>query len=419
MKRHFISLLLAVLPVLVHATVETQVVNGIKYYYDAERMETAVAPYNYSGDIVIPDSVTIDGVTYSVDNIGNYAFRFSDITSITLPNTIVDIGNYAFYCCGITSISIPNSVKTIGDYAFYNCDSLNSVTLGKGVTRIGHYAFFHTGLTDIVVPKSVTFLGLEAFGYYNMETMVVEEGNTMFDSRDSCNAIIRTASNTLVGGCKNTVIPESVTAIDDGAFYVCEALTSITLSDSIEQIGIRSFNGCINLTSIELPKGLKSLGASVFDGCKSLTSLTIPDSVAVIPDMMCNLCEKLETVTLGEGVKSLGRNVFGGCSSLKKIISNAVTPSACDWFTFGTYPQDCILIVPAGSKAAYQNAEGWNMFSQIFESEEEASGISATKSEHQAEANVYGLNGQCLNGQQKGLNIIRMNDGTVRKVMKK
>ena len=119
----------------------------------------------YEGDIVIPENVTFNDVTYSVTSIGEEAFyRCSGLTSITIPNSVTSIGDYAFrYCTGLTSITIPNSVTTIGSSAFSGCTGLTSITIPNSVTSIGDYAFGNcTGLTSIEIPNSVTSIGYEA-----------------------------------------------------------------------------------------------------------------------------------------------------------------------------------------------------------------------------------------------------------------
>ena len=214
-------------------------IDGIHYELDSST-KTASVTYtgsssdsdnSYSGDITIPASVNYSGTTYSVTSIGNEAF----------------LG-----CTGLTSITIPSSVTSIGNWAFCRCSSLTSITIPNSVTSIGNYAFCEcTGLTSIAIPSSVTSISYGAFADCSSLTSIkVEAGNTKYDSRDNCNAIIETASNTLVAGCKTTTIPESVTSIGDEAFYGCTGLTSITIPSSVKSIGDWAFDGCTGLTSI-------------------------------------------------------------------------------------------------------------------------------------------------------------------------
>ena len=237
--------------------------------------------YGYVGNVVIPESVTYNQTVYAVTLIGESAFQYcSGLTNIEISNSVTKIGNYAFSDCkSLTSIDIPNSVTSIGNWVFSRCSELTSVVIGNSVTFIGSFPFLEcSGLTRIVV----------------------KEGNSVYDSRENCNAIIETASNTLILGCKKSIIPNSVTLIGDRAFSDCSELTSIDIPNSVTSIGVAAFYGCSGLTSIEIPNSVTSIGNYAFDGCSDLTSITI-----------------------GSSITSIGYYAFDGCSSLKSVIWNA------------------------------------------------------------------------------------------------
>ena len=140
--------------------------------------------YKYSGDIIIPSSVTYEGTTYSVTTIGEDAFMSClNLTSVIIPNSITAIGNSAFSACGFTTITIPNSVITIGNSAFAGCLGLTSVTIPNSVTAIGEDAFeMCSGLTSVIIPNSVTVIGERAFAACDgLISILVESGNTVYD----------------------------------------------------------------------------------------------------------------------------------------------------------------------------------------------------------------------------------------------
>ena len=287
-------------------------------------------------------NLTAVTIPMSVNNIGHSAFQSCyKLSSITIPEGVTSIGSHTFYnCSNLQSINIPESVKSIGGNVFEGCHSLQSLFIPKnvtyigtnviwgcsslssiivdegnsvfdsrngcnaiietssntliigcnnsvipeGVTTIGDYAFYRCDkLQSLVVPKSVTSIGTYAFfGCSGLTAIEVESENPIFDSRNGCNAIIETSSNTLIIGCNNSVIPEGVTTIGDLAFYQCSGLTSINIPEGVTTIGEETFYDCSGLTSINIPEGVTTIGEGAFSGCSGLTSIIIPESVTFI-----------------------------------------------------------------------------------------------------------------------------------------
>ena len=202
-------------------------------------------PTDYNGGITIPS--TANG--YKVTRVGSWAFSWCDgLTSVNIPETVTSIGSQAFNFTGITEIDFPNSLESIESGAFQGCG----------------------GLTSMFVPKSVTNISNDrwgnAFGGGNISSITVEKGNPVYDSRDNCNAVIKTATNELIIGCKNTVIPKTVTRIGSHAFSgYLGGLTSIVIPAGVTSIGFRAFWDS-NLTEI-LSLIKEPIAVTFDDGC--------------------------------------------------------------------------------------------------------------------------------------------------------
>ena len=319
-----------------------------------------------SKDIVIPakvdyvDDVWQEGSTYTVTAIDNNAtsylnsiFRNSGITGIEFPSTLQTIGSYAFYSCkslteinlsgctsltsigesafnncAITSLDLSGctSLISIGDFAFRSCDSLTGVNLSSctSLTGIGDYAFeYCSGLTSISLPSSLTSIGSNIFwDCAGLESIIVEEGNSVYHSEGNC--LIETDTNTLVTGCKSSVIPSYITSIRDNAFWGCSGLTNIILPSSLTSIGSSVFRGCSGLTSIILPSRLTSIAGSAFQYCSGLESITVEEGNSVYhSEGNCIIETNTNTLVVGckssvipSYITSIGDYAFWGCSGL-------------------------------------------------------------------------------------------------------
>lgn len=330
-------------------------VDDIKY--TAENGVLSVTGYNISsfkgyykwsfqGEARIIDALVFQGRRMMLRSIGKYAFYDTPgVTDVIIPNSVTSIGDYAFSgCTGLTSITIPNGVISIGKLAFLSCDGLTSITIGNGVASIGDGAFY-----DCI----------------RLASIKVDSKNTVYDSRDNCNAIIETKTNKLLFGCSQTKIPKSVTTIGDFSFRNCRNLTSITIPQGVTSIGRCAFYVCNALTSATIPEGVTSIGDGAFQDCSSLTSITIPNSVTSLGGTAFKGCQRLTSVIIGSGIRIIGEYAFDDCSSLKDIFCYAENPPQ----VIGHFKEPLLsrgfLHVPAASKEAYMTSYPWSGFERI------------------------------------------------------
>ena len=382
------------------------------YYANGDHITTYYYGFDKPvGDMVIPSTVTHNDTVYTVTRIDFSAFYdCSDITSVVFPNTLTFIGQRAFLDChGITGeVVIPDSVTIIGVNAFFYCDGITSVVFGSGLQEIRDYSFaqcyalehisklpesltvLDNGAFDrcgllcdsIVIPPLVTTIGERAFAYCQIPSVVISEGvttikrgafsscpigalhvpstlvsispennaygegafhncsrlqsitvdeaNPIYDSRGNCNALIETATNTLLKGCKNTVTPDDIAIIGHNAFLSINELNTITIPNSVERLETSAFAGCNSLTTITLPSNISYIGVGALNCC-GLTSIVSKSSTP--PTAYNSLWE------YGYDNSFMGVN------------------------------RDIPIYIPIGTIDAYSNAPGWDYFNNFIESE--------------------------------------------------
>ena len=346
-------------------------VDGIYYNLNGSDNTAGVTSgTEYSGDIVIPASISVDGVDYSVTAIGVDAFK---------------------YCSGLTSIEMPNSVTSIESASFAYCTSLDSIYIPSQVSEIGSWVFAHCDSLSIII---------------------VAPDNSIFDSRDNCNGIIETNTNTFILGCKTSKIPDSITGIADYAFDDCSLLTTLTIPGSVSYIGSYAFYKCSSLTTLTIESMFPpSVGTAAFNYCNSLITICVPVGAAeaynVAPWNTYNIVEQVEIINpmlvgglyynidvenktaevvaapsdtkysgnivvpasilingIEFAVSSIEQSAFSGCSNLTSITMQRFTPPTAGTGLFESCNKLETIYVYVGASEAY-NVAPWNAYNIV------------------------------------------------------
>ena len=373
-------------------------------------LKSVVLPKNLKtfGDSAFENCSSLSGIVLpdTLESIGNLAFfGCSSLSGIVVPATLTKIGNKAFTGCagvsiadghpkydsrggcnaiidteknelvaGFSTSTIPEGVTKIGSDAFMGSTGLTSIDIPSTVTEIDYDAFKGcTGLKSIFIPKTVTEINRAFTCCPNLESIVVEDGNPNYDSREGCNAIIGKEYNSLEAACKNTIIPASVKSVESDAF-TGSGVTAIFIPKTVTSNNSFSFEGCYDLTSIVVEEGhpkfdsregcnavIKTSDNKLIAGCKTtvipasvteigwnafkdtgITSIVIPETITLVDTSVfanCKFlkeviissplkkidektfenCTALETITLCAGIKKIDETAFKGCTAIKTI----------------------------------------------------------------------------------------------------
>lgn len=346
----------------------------------------------------------IEGIYYNFDDNSKEAEVTRDLGGDFL------IGSYS------GSLTIPMTVKN-GDVTYT-------------VTKINGVAFIYSAdLTSISIPSTVTDIG-EGFTSTctNLAYITVDKDNKVYDSRENCNAVIHTATNELVAGCKNTKIPygvtrigglafsgadvssleipNTVTSIGRDAFEFCKGLNSIKLPESLQQMRERVFMWCTNLTSVNIPDGITEIEDYSFQGCENLTSITLPKNLESIGKSAFSTCSSLTEIVIPATVTSVGSLAFEDCGNLQSITFLSATPPVLSDDVFichDTRNVDLIIHVPKGYKDAYLSDNRFKNCTIIDDAPVPAmTGISTLTSSQPQPTVTYNLEGRRVENPIKG-----------------
>lgn len=374
----------------------------------------------YEGDVVIPSTVTYEGTVCNVVGIEDRAFNnCKDLSSVTIPASVLTIGSYAFYGCkslmrvtfegdgltsmgelafcgcgSITNLSLPNTLANIPEGAFLQCVSLKNINFPNSLVTIGERAFQEcASLTSVVIPETVTALGEAVFsGCTNL---------TSFRLPKNIKEIPEGAFSECVA-LNHVVIPEGVEIIGEDAFESCAGITELYLPCSLTEID-GSFSGLESLQLIDIadlkswsqlffsdytfnpiswarkasvngekiekiviPDGVTEINESSFTLCKDVTSITIPNSVTKIRSSAFYYCPKLTTVTIGKGIKKINGNAFGRCGEITDVFCYAEKIPEADYAFKDSYIEEAVLHVPSSAVNAYKNDYYWGKFGTII-----------------------------------------------------
>lgn len=345
----------------------------------------------------------------AVTDLGEVFKDNDDITSfneLQYFTGLTTIGAGAFeWCMNLTSVIIPSSVTTIGNSAFYDCRRLTSIDIPANVANIGYSALS----------------GCDA-----MASMTVAAGNTVYDSRNNCNGIIATATNTLLFGCKNTSIPNTVTSLGANAFSHCVGLTSINIPSSVTTIDNNAFYACSGLTTITV-----NSNNTVYDSrnnCKAIIKTSTNELIAgckntVIPNTVTSIGRYAFSYRYGSGssynitipasVTSIGYGAYLGGYGIASITMLPEVPPTLGDDAFEYVNADIPVNVPCGAEDAYNAAAGWNNFTGIYA--DPSCYCTITLTSNPVGAGTLSGGGQKLNGQYvtitatPGLNSVFLN----------
>ncbi len=314
-------------------------------------------PSNATGPVEIPAEIAGKPVTI----IGHSAFSgCTGLTRVTIPSSVTSIGESAFYgCTALTSVTIPSSVTSIGESAFEGCPGLTSIHV-----EAGNPAYASDGGVLLDAARTLLIRCPQGkAGSYSIPSSVTSIQQGVFYRCTRLTSVTIPSSVTSIGGsafygCTGLTsvnnIASSVTSIGDSTFASCTGLTSVTIPSSVTSIGESAFRGCTGLTSVAIPSGVTIIGRAAFRGCTGLTSVTVPSSVTSIGESAFSGCSGLTNVTIPSSVTGIGGAAFYGCTGLTSVNVVAGNPAyASDGGVLLDAARTLLIRCPQGKTESY------------------------------------------------------------------
>lgn len=332
----------------------------VRYSYGKSTIEKF--PCSYQGSYVVRDSVT---------TIGERAFSdCKELTHIEIPDSVEVIRDYAFAnCISLTELDIPDNITRLGERTLYSCTHLKRLHLPDHLKHLGRYSLkCCTSLEEIELPEQLETIGFGAFegceslkqlhipasvreiseGVVmrcdNLECITVSADNPVYDSRENCNGIIHTESNTLVAACKSTVIPDGVTAIGAHAFSGNNEITEIHIPEGVTTIGHAAFCDCKSLKKVYIPDGVTKISKSAFLNCPSLTEVRFPDNLTTIESFAFAGCPSLTKTDLPSEQITIDETAFRTLPGYgDKVVKSSRYQPINFYFKDNDMIKDCVI----------------------------------------------------------------------------
>ena len=351
------------------------------------------------------------------------------------------------YCNKLVSFNIPNNVKEIEKDIIGNCESLKELTIGNGIDELPPISQNCPNLEKVRIEDSEKKLLIKDPPYYDgykVEPSIFSgcglkevyigrdlKANEWTYKEDTGSYSHITVAPFQGLGISKVVIGPYVTSIDmmykdeynrcygEQAFKDCKALTEVIFQSSVvKEIPKEAFYGCSNLHCLKLSNSVQRIEEWAFYGCTNLQKIKLPNSVQRIEERAFDGCNSLSTIDLGESLEYIGYSNFSACDQLSTLNIHSPNPPLCkSGFSSQSYI-NTIVNVPPGSLSLYQNTAPWNNFWNLKEDNHLSAGIdNASTTTNAEELTRYTINGQKISAPSKGLNIIRYNDGSVKKVV--